>query len=319
MTSGPKISALEVFRGPIKDFLKREITSLGHDPVILDSIVERSIDTAMQEVETDLSETGSVLRNERFVRGDIEETALDYVKAVLSQGRKMRTLKELIKSYGSVFIVGAGISFESGLPLITHLRHLLKFCLLNEFTELPKYNDKSYVFKTEFKKLSDGKKPTASHRSIAVHFGGSILEIICLNWDDLIERALTEVPGPAPKIVEEVDDVQPGHYLWKPHGDVGKIDGDNKVGKGGWVFPLEEGYIFDCFTKYINALNGLNSRMFVLVIAGYSEGDKAISDKVISVLAPNRPVYRVVLDLKHLQSEEYIVGPSDYVLPNVLN
>lgn len=42
-----------------------------------------------------------------------------------------------------------------------------------------------------------------SHKSIAQNFPNHIFEIICLNWDNLIERAFRELNKEVPKINKE--------------------------------------------------------------------------------------------------------------------
>jgi hypothetical protein len=245
--------------------------------------------------------------------------ARTYVFGVLSQTNKMNYLQELINSYESVFVVGAGLSFESKVPLAKHLYDLLAFCMAQDYRAIRDDDDKCYKFKFQFKSICDRKQTSISHKLISEYFPKKIKDIICLNWDNLIEKAALEQCKNITKINEGGLPTDSVNYLWKFHGDVDNIKRNNIKGKGGWVFPDEKGYIFDSFISYANRSGGLNDTLFTLVILGYSEGDKNISD-IIQTLEkdPPRPTFRVGLDLRHLHEDKYIVGPSDFVLPEIL-
>jgi hypothetical protein len=64
--------------------------------------------------------------------------------------------------------------------------------------------------------------------------------------------------------------------------------------------------------------NGHHDSMFIIVIAGYSEGDKRIR-KVIRTLEDKqrRSSYRVSLDPRLFRKQDYLVGPSDQRLCNI--
>ena len=119
-----------------------------------------------------------------------------------------------------------------------------------------------------------------------------------------------------PKINED-DHVTTKHNLWKFHGDVENIKSNNIPGKGGWIFPDENGYVFNSFLRYIET-HGLKEMMFTLVIIGYGERESEIS-KIIDLFEKmgKRPIYRIVLDLRYLNNEYYIVGPSDFILSRI--
>jgi hypothetical protein len=257
-----------------------------------------------------------VLLPPRILRSKIEEHAYAYVHGVLSQSKKWKSAHECIRSYCSIFLVGAGLSFESGIPLTKVLKDILEFCGANNYDELRKDEQKCKKFKLEFKRVCDEKNVGTSHKLIALNFPRYILEIICLNWDNLIERAAKELGREIHKIHEDVAVVGERH-LWKFHGDVENIKTDNVKGKGGWVFPNEGGYVFNNFIKYIEE-KGLLKRMFTFVIVGYSEREEEIYGKIIKSFEKRRPTFRVGLDLKRLHEENYIVGPADFVLKEIL-
>ncbi len=251
----------------------------------------------------------------------IHNVANVYVTGVLTQDGKCRELRGLINSYGSIFVVGAGLSFESGVPLTKHPEHILKFCNSSNYDELISDAKKCHKFKNEFAKMCNEKEFGKSHTLIVENFPNRIKEIICLNWDNLIERSARNLKKVIVKVNE--DNVVPtsvGH-LWKFHGDVEKITQSNVRGSGGWVFPNEGGFVFNSFKTYINEENGLNKSLFTLVIVGYSEGDQEINSIIKTFEAlPPRPTFRISLaGLEHLDDPTYIVGPSEFILQWVLD
>jgi len=218
----------------------------------------------------------------------------------------------------SVFLVGAGISFESGMPLTDVLTSLLEFCGANDYETLRVDRDKRKKFQVEFKRICDRKSPGTSHKTLALNFPKHIFEIVCLNWDNLLERAFRQYEVNFSKLYRETV-VSGGRHLWKFHGDVENICEQKCKGKGGWVFPDEEGYVFPCFSKYLYE-SGLKNDFFTFVITGYSEKEKEIYEKIINAFEnePPRPTFRIGLDLSRLSEDNYIVGPSDFVLEKIL-
>jgi hypothetical protein len=157
-----------------------------------------------------------------------------------------------------------------------------------------------------------------SHKLIALNFPKYIYEIICLNWDNLVERGALEVSKSISKVNED-NPIENNSNLWKFHGDVDNITKDNKKGHGGWVFPDEKGYVFKNFAKYANE-SGLNSKLFTFVIVGYSEKEEEIYSGVVTQFedTPPRPPFRIGLDLSRLKEDQYIVGPSAFILNEIL-
>lgn len=306
--------SLNVFDEPVKGFLESQIRDLGHNPDELRPVTDVALEEGKKLVGRELRP----LLPPSIIRSRIAEGAYVAIQAVLGQTRKWESAYERIRSYSSIFLTGAGISFESGMPLSKVLADLMKFCEAEDWNELRRNDKKCLKFKSEFKRICDRKNPGVSHKLIAQNFSEHILEIICLNWDNLIERAAREFGKAIPKANEDKHTTDERH-LWKFHGDVENIKEDNIRGKGGWVFPDKEGHVFNSFIRYVEE-TGLTGQLFVLVIAGYSEKERNIYDKVISVFEaePPRPTFRIGLDLARLQEEHYIVGPSDFVLKKML-
>lgn len=314
--SGPKEINLDVFDIPIKRFLRSRIKDLGYDPSSLLPIMEVAIDYSKKQVRK-MIKKGKIIHS-FILRSRMEELAYNNIEAVLSQGSKLKQVKDNIRSYASVFLVGAGISFESDMPLTNVLTSLLRFCLADDYKTLAKDKDKRKKFQLEFRRICDAKRPGTSHKTMALNFPKYVLEILCLNWDNLLERAFREYGRDFCKVNEE-SLVNGKRYLWKFHGDVEKISEVNIKGKGGWIFPDEEGYVFNCFSKYIDE-SGLKNTLFTFVIVGYSEQEKEIYERVINTFEkePPRPTFRIGLNLNRLSESNYIVGPSDYILQQIL-
>lgn len=311
----PNSDPLSIYNDPVRNFLKENIKKHGHDVRDFSPVFDMIIREAKKKIPKEILSFPPAI-----ILARIEEHAFTIILGILSQDNKIRGTQERIKSYGSVFLVGAGISFESGIPLTRVLQDLLKFCRASNYEELSKDKEKCLKFKREFGKICKKKEPSRSHQSIVINFPKYIEQIICLNWDNLIEKCGKSLSPPKNinKINEDIP-VSTKNHIWKFHGDVDNIKEDNIKGMGGWVFPHEEGHVFKCFIDYIKN-SRLSTSLFTFVIAGYSEREKEICDKIISLFEkePPRPTFRVGLDLTRLHNTQYIFGPSDYILPKIM-
>jgi len=310
---------LESLRIPITELIKQNLVDRGYELELesLDLIIQKSIDIAISRVEEKFRKF--LLTKERIVRANIEEYAMGYVDGILSQTKKWKSLKEMIRIYKSIFVIGAGMSFESGLPLSKHLEHLFRLCNCKSFKDLRDDKSKGRQFKLKFLELCDANEPTISHHLILENFTEKILQIICLNWDNLLERCGRTINKEANKIAADNSKVTNGNYIWKFHGDVENISEENEKGKGGWIFPDENGYVFESFHDFLNRPNGLAESSFVMVIVGYGEMDAEIS-KLINAIEEKqkRTTFRIGLDLSLLNDDKYLVGTAAFTLSKVL-
>ncbi len=299
---------------PVRDFLQKELQNIGYNPADFAVV----IDVALRDAKGLLTMDDISSLPPAILRGKISEHALVYLQGVLAQSQKLTNTVKRINAYGSVFLVGAGISFESGMPLSEILKDLLCFCKSKKYEDLRKDKSKCLKFKLEFQKLCSQKEPGRSHEMLALNLPKNIFEIICLNWDNLIERGALKFSKRVLKINEDALPTTRGH-LWKFHGDVENIKKDNSRGRGGWVFPDEGGYVFNCFKEYIKSNEALSS-IFTFIIVGYSEQEEMIYNSIIESFEENppRPTIRVGLDLSRLKEDTYIVGPSSFVLEKIL-
>jgi hypothetical protein len=285
-------------------------------------LIECAITEAKKVINTDPTYKTIPEKEEEKIIKILKSRAKSYIKAVLKQfeaNGKVMKVYENIKAYSSVFLVGAGLSYESNLPLAQILDSILKFVGAKDYQELQvnqKLNHKSQKFKLVFKEKYDIEAhPGRSHELIALNFPEYIKEVICLNWDNLIEKAFKECNKKIEKINKDdnikvkVKDINKGGYLWKFHGDVEDIDYD-------WIFPNHPGRVFKNFIHYYTRNEWLKDNLFVFVIVGYSEKEKNISDNVIKLLEKRRKhvTYRIGLEFKRFHHKNYIFGPADVVL-----
>lgn len=317
LTSGED-SSLQIYRSPVRLKLIESIRQIQHDPTELKPVIERAIDEALVDVikRKNHPKFGEL---PEFWVGKIHTLAFLYIKGVVTQDKKLENLRDRINSYKSVFVVGAGISFEVGIPFTSHLKDILKFLRCDDYNQLRFDDQRCLGFKEKFKEVCDDKRTSISHRLLSQNLGKKIRDIVCLNWDDLIERAAQEYGYQIKILSEDTQNPVSGGCLWKCHGDIRNIKINNVKGSGGWVFPDEGGFVFDCFLRYLADDKGLGNSLFVIIIVGYSGNDKRVN-KVIKTLEDNkrRLTYRVGLNLRLLKNENYIVGPSDYILPKIL-
>ena len=247
----------------------------------------------------------------------LQENSKMLLMGILRQTDKFNNARHRIDVEKAIFVIGAGFSFESGAPMTSDLYDILHFLDAHNFTELIEDSEKCLQFKKIVKKLVDNHEPGISHRLIASNFPTKVIEIICLNWDNFIERALNDLGKSASKINKESNVIGENH-LWKFHGDVEEFDEKNIVGELGWVFPGEGGFVFKCFKNYLEK-HGLSSDLFSIFIVGYSESDKQVKELIDNLeRTPPRPTYRTGMEISDYKDDFYLLGPSAFVLKKIL-
>jgi hypothetical protein len=306
-------SSLYRFFEPVKLALESYVQDCGHSASQLEPIIKCSIEEAIKS-----NSSAPKTLMPRILRQKIESSSKVYIDAVLSQTKTWQSCRERIKAYSSIFLIGAGLSYSSDMPLANILNDVLNFCGVSNWDELRRDSSKFLNFKKQFKTLCDRKSPSNGHKLIITNFPQYIYEIICLNWDDLFEKA-ANVIGVLINKQNEDKPTTSERYLWKFHGDVENIKDDNIKGQGGWVLPDEDGFVFDSFQEYVSRAQ-LKEKLFTFVIIGYNEGEEVIYQQIISLLekAPPRPTYRIGLDLKNLRKDNHIVGTAEFILNKIL-
>ena len=118
---------------------------------------------------------------------------------------------------------------------------------------------------------------STSHSALArlIH-RGLVVQAISLNWDTLLQAAFTRQYG----IELNSETIR----LWKPHGDCRRPDEN-------WVLPHEPGRVPDELVQQMTALAAERPR--ILVIAGYSEADEVVVERLIGPLANRWRVFRI--------------------------
>ncbi|MDG6998191.1 MAG: SIR2 family protein [Nitrososphaerota archaeon] len=230
-------------------------------------------------------------------------------------------------NYKVVLIVGAGLSFESGLPLSIHLENILKsmgFNLQEDneiksiFEKIGSDSKRDVEFKTKFRNIvsNGGVAPTPAHHVICKKFEeNKIIDILCYNWDNLIEQSYTQLYGHPIKKVSlpfasagNFDDFV--HALWKLHGDVENL-GET------WVYPGFDSEIPESLKSYCKFLSSQVASTLIVLVVGCSEADEDLLS-VLAELGKFCAIYRLGMDMRlfHLH-DDYLLAPAGWMLPQL--
>ena len=228
-----------------------------------------------------------------------------------SAARLLQAAVDHIRSSDAVFVVGAGASFQSGMPLAGQLAPLVchtldthpaagqRVCeqlgvrqgsakdvighvwerLLTGFAVIAAYPEAWATFQACFAGLNRERSsiPSPAHAALArlVHCGSAV-QVISLNWDTLLEVAFLDLYG--------IDINSHGTKLWKPHGDCQRPDIL-------WVLPHQPGLIPSELVDRVTSI--ANERPRTLVVVGYSEGDEVVVERLIKPLSDRWTVIRI--------------------------
>jgi len=226
--------------------------------------------------------------------------------------------QDLPKFYRTILLVGAGFSVQSGVPLLRHLEALRDVLQVKSFQEIHDNKDLDQKFKKMFKEDILGReivKTTKAHEIAAKMFHRKvIIEIISLNWDDLLEKAYSKY-GEIPKINREDNNATDydsdgfNHYLWKLHGDSEDPEYE-------WIYPEMKERVFSSFSSYMPKLM---EHPHIFLVVGYSEIEDDVKKKIISLFekAWSKYTFRIGLDLGLFDKyrQNYIVAPAEWLLP----
>lgn len=221
---------------------------------------------------------------------------------------KMRDLINDIRVHGAVLIMGAGASFESGLPLYAQFAPIV-WQVIDEFSDMKEslkcdvaipakkiigndiekirqafnYIEESSFANARFKELFKGVNDKHKDGHLLVHENicklihmGHIKLVVSFNWDDLLETAWEGLYG--------TDINRNRIHLLKPHGDVRNLTGK-------WTYPNSAGFLsnedIDKITKIVE--KGPST----FIILGYSEQDSQIASSFIDPNENKYVVYRI--------------------------
>lgn len=210
--------------------------------------------------------------------------------------------------HGAILVIGAGGSYESGMPLYAQFPAFI-WRVIDKYKELKlemgfdeNINAKEIIgsdtqkimqsfnfiknnenalryFKEQFKSINDhhNKKNSEVHEGICklIH-NGYIKLVVSLNWDDLLETSWERIYG------TEINSNR--IQLIKPHGDVRDLEGR-------WLLPNEDGDITD---EELGIINSIKEDYFLdIVILGYSESDKVFVKKALEPNYKDSKVFRI--------------------------
>ncbi|AEY65737.1 hypothetical protein [Clostridium sp. BNL1100] len=239
--------------------------------------------------------------------------------------------------HGAIAILGAGISFEAGLPLYNQLAPLI-WQVVDEFPDIKdKYkcdrtlpakliigdetenlkNTFNFIeinpqaalrFKELFKILNDNhhSKPSISHQYLCqlIH-AGYFKIVVSFNWDDLLEMAWKRLYG------THINDNR--YNLLKPHGDVCNLNTK-------WIFPNSPGELNGSYKELIHL--AVTNSPSTLIIVGYSESDSNIVDQLIEPNETKNKVFRIspsATDSIPLRASEALNSIVNKLLPKETN
>jgi hypothetical protein len=224
---------------------------------------------------------------------------------------QLDTLAGEILVADAIVVIGAGFSFEAGMPLSGQLAPLVWYTLDSHpevrhatcdalgvlrgnakevigldwhklrvaFSSIEAAPDARRTFQHSFARLDRERSLTCSpaHAALArlIH-RGVVLQAISLNWDTLLDAAFARKYG--------IDLNGETTMLWKPHGDCKCPDNE-------WTLPHQPGQISDELVQRMKVLAAERPR--ILVIAGYSERDEVVAERLIALLARGWRVFRI--------------------------
>jgi len=205
--------------------------------------------------------------------------------------------RNILASNGSIFIVGAGFSYDAYVPLLREMEGVACSTLYDlgvadpqdlyhrdDMAAWERIAEGWKTFQHHVSYTLSPKEPAKQHFIIAELFKlGHVTHIVSFNWDDLIEKAYRQMYNKEiPKIVEE--DTTSDHALWKCHGDI--LNPDKR-----WVLPHDEG-------RVPPALEEISVTLSVpTIVIGYREQEHLVSKKLIEVLEKRGGVTRIRPDL----------------------
>lgn len=319
----------------LPNFPKKELLAL-----MIAKHVINEMETLFKEVENNY-EIKIEFKSEVYV-----SSSLDYIRAISRRlGEKLDELLRRIRAYKIIAVIGAGASFEAGIPLTRDLEPILKQILgekvLEQIEQQVKQTGKDPLkecfkiisndkrkdseFKKRFRELIEAGlkyghiEITEAQKIIVEEFiKGKVVEIICLNWDNLLEicyRKIGKEPckinrDECPKYIrEKIEKCEFAHCIWKFHGDVEDLEYE-------WIYPGMEGRVLQTFKDYYNNKIKKSKTTFIVLVLGYSEADEEIKKNIIEFLEENHTIYRIGMSLDLLKKyDNYIFAPLEWIVP----
>jgi hypothetical protein len=213
--------------------------------------------------------------------------------------------RRILTSNGSIFIIGAGFSFDSYAPLLREMEGIACSTLYDLGIEDPRglYRTDEHkawhtiaegwkIFQNHVHFTLLPKQASDQHYVLAELFhAGHITHIVSLNWDDLVEKAYQQLYGEGISMITK-EDCTSDHALWKLHGDIANPDER-------WVLPFEEGRVFKTLGQLLLEVT------LPGVIIGYREQEKIIREKLLNTLEKRGGLTRIGPDLPNSPPESF--------------
>ena len=216
-----------------------------------------------------------------------------------------------IRVSDAVVLLGAGASYEAGMPLAGQLPPLVWHALdahpdvlrrLASILKVPHGGAKDIVaddvagIRTAFRYIATDsssrktlqaaftnlnrdrvKDVSGAHDALArLVYSKHVVRVVSLNWDTLLESAFARRYG--------TDINGQGRLLFKPHGDCADPSTN-------WVLPHQGGFVSDEIVADLNSLAAERPR--VLLIIGYSDQDSVVVRRLVDPFATRWKVFRL--------------------------
>jgi len=205
--------------------------------------------------------------------------------------------RNILTSNGSIFMIGAGFSYDSYAPLLREMEGIACSTLDDLGVENPR--DLYHVDERKaWEHISRGweifqrhvafmllpKEPSDQHIILAELFhDGHVTHIVSFNWDDLVEKAYRNLYNvDIPKVARE--GTKSDHALWKLHGDINNPEER-------WVLPFEEGKVFQSLQQII-----LQTTVPAITI-GYREQEQVVRERLLNVFENRGGITKIRPDL----------------------
>jgi len=235
---------------------------------------------------------------------DFAEPDLRKVAQALSETLKVERprhyfdlCRNMLTNNGSIFVIGAGFSYDSYAPLLREMEGIACSVLWDLGIPEPRrlYHDDErkawhcisgewHRFQNHVASALLPKEPSQQHLILAELFHEQkITHIVSFNWDDLIEKAYNKLYNEDITLISG-EGTTSDHALWKLHGDIAKPDER-------WVLPFEDGRVFE-------ALEQIASQTTLpTFVIGYREQEEIVRSRLITPLENRAGITRIRPDL----------------------
>lgn len=248
---------------------------------------------------------------EFYCGGNIESDIQGFAKRLSDTLRLERPkhyfdlCRTILTNGGSIFVIGAGFSYDSYAPLTREMQGVA-CSVLDDLGEVSPRELYSGSEQEAWRRISNGwqifqkhvayvllpKEPSDQHLILAELFHeGLVTHILSFNWDDLTEKAHKKLYSVDIPVINK-DGQSSDHALWKPHGDVA-------IPNERWVLPYEHGRVFAALEQIAH------DTTLQTFIIGYREQEQLVRTKLIEPLEKRGGVTRIRPDAPNEPSDSF--------------